>query len=283
MPKCGGYKVHKDKLVRMGVPIMNSHTILSANGHHCVESVTIAKVDQRLHPIPGSEQSFECDSVLIAVGLDPINEFYHKGKAYGINTFIAGDAEEIAEASAAIFSGKIRGREIARSLEINFSEIPALWYKTSEILKSRPGNETFEETVVSKQGVVPVFHCTQEIPCNPCATLCPHGLIYVDDKDIRSLPLFLGDGYCCEACEQCVVGCPGLAITLVDYRTQPDFPIVSIPYEFDREPLQKNDYISAMDTEGEFLGKFEVLSVHSIPTSDRHTCCPSQCSRRNCA
>ncbi len=32
LPECGGYKVHKDKLVRMGVPIYTSHTILSANG-----------------------------------------------------------------------------------------------------------------------------------------------------------------------------------------------------------------------------------------------------------
>ena len=27
LPKCGGYKVHKDKLVRMGVPIYTSHTV----------------------------------------------------------------------------------------------------------------------------------------------------------------------------------------------------------------------------------------------------------------
>ena len=42
LPECGGYKVHKDKLVRMGVPIYTSHTILSANGTEKVESVTIA-------------------------------------------------------------------------------------------------------------------------------------------------------------------------------------------------------------------------------------------------
>ena len=29
---CGGYKVHKDKLARMGVPIYTSHTVVSANG-----------------------------------------------------------------------------------------------------------------------------------------------------------------------------------------------------------------------------------------------------------
>ena len=42
LPECGGYKVHADKIVRMGVPIYTSHTILSANGSEAVESVTIA-------------------------------------------------------------------------------------------------------------------------------------------------------------------------------------------------------------------------------------------------
>ena len=111
-----GYKVHKDKLLRLGVPIYTSHTILSANGEESVESVTIARVDEHFHPIPGSERTFACDTVLIAVGLDPVNEFYLKAREFGLPAFAAGDAEEIAEASAAIFSGKIRGLEMARFL-----------------------------------------------------------------------------------------------------------------------------------------------------------------------
>ena len=269
MPECGGYKVHRDKLLRMGVQIMNSHTILSANGKEKVELVTIAEVDTNLNPIQGTEKSFDCDSILIAVGLDPINEFYYKGQEYGIKTFVAGDAEEIAEASAAIFSGKIRGREITRALGKSVSDIPESWYRTSEILKSHPGKAIAEYPVEYQEGVMPVFHCTQEIPCNPCSTLCPHGLIYVNENDIREIPSFLGDGFCCEACEQCVAGCPGLAITLVDYRNNPESPIVSIPYEFSREPLENNDIVTAMDTEGKSLGKYEVVSVHQIPTSDR--------------
>jgi len=139
LPECGGYKVHKDKLVRIGVPIYTSHTILSANGIDKVESVTVARVDESFKTIPGCEKSFECDSILIAVGLDPVNEFYHKSIDFGFNAFVAGDAEEIAEASAAIFSGKIKGMEIAIQLTGNSEEIPQAWYKTSQILKSRPG------------------------------------------------------------------------------------------------------------------------------------------------
>jgi len=269
LPVCGGYKVHKDKLVRMGVPIYTSHTILSANGDGKVDSVTIARVDADFKPVPGTEQSFECDSVLIAVGLDPVNEFYLKAKQYGLNCFVGGDAEEIAEASAAIFSGKIRGMEIARSLGVETAEIPVEWYWTSEILKSKPGNTFSEELPEIEEGVVPVIHCTQEIPCDPCSGLCSHGLIYIDRRDIRSVPTFLGNSYCCEVCEKCVAGCPGLAITLVNYRENPELPVVSIPYEFTRQTVQARDRVSVLDTEGQELGQVDVLSVHSIENNDR--------------
>ena len=271
LPECGGYKVHKDKLVRMGVPIYTSHTILSANGDNEVESVTIAKVDEKFKPIPGTEQSYACDSILIAVGLDSVNEFYHKAVEFHIPTFVAGDAEEIAEASAAIFSGKIKGMEIAKSMGISTGEIPASWYRTGEILKSRPGNVFSEQIPELPVGVVPVFHCNQEIPCDPCSSLCPHGLIVIDKKDIRNIPSFVGNNYCCEVCEKCVAGCPGLAITLVDYRNNPEQPIVSIPYEFSGGTITKDDVVSILDTEGHLLGETEVYDLHSIPSSDRTT------------
>ena len=269
LPVCGGYKVHRDKLVRMGVPIYTSHTILSANGKDRVESVTIAAVDDQFKPIAGTEQSFECDSVLIAVGLDPVNEFYKKAVDFNIPAFIAGDAEEIAEASAAIFSGKIRGLEIAKSLGLPVGEIPAEWYETGQILKSKPGQVFTEELPEITAGVIPILHCNQEIPCDPCSALCPQGLIIVDSKDIRSVPTFIGNNYCCKACEKCVAGCPGLAITLVDYRGNPERPIVSIPYEFSRETLNLSDRVKILDTEGDELGEAEIFNLHAIKGNDR--------------
>lgn len=269
LPQCGGYKVHKDKLVRMGVPIYTSHTVLSANGTDKVESVTIAQVDERFKPIPGTEKSFACDAVLVAVGLDPVNEFYQKALEFDVPAFVAGDAEEIAEASAAIFSGKIKGLEIAKSLGLPISEVPEDWYQTGEILKSKPGNVFEEDLPEVEAGVIPILHCNQEIPCNPCSALCPQGLIVVDKEDIRSIPRFVGNNYCCKACEKCVAGCPGLAITLVDYRTNPDKPIVSIPYEFSRETLNLADRVTILDTEGAELGEAEVLNIHAFKGNDR--------------
>ncbi|HEY3368392.1 MAG TPA: FAD-dependent oxidoreductase [Symbiobacteriaceae bacterium] len=146
LPECGGYQVHRDKLARMGVPIYTSHTVISANGRDQVESVTIAAVDRQFQPVPGTERSFACDTVLIAVGLDPVGEFYAKAKEFGMNALAAGDAEEIAEASAAIFSGKIKGLEAARALGYDAGTVPADWYRMAEILKSKPVRAPAEQS-----------------------------------------------------------------------------------------------------------------------------------------
>ena len=271
MPECGGYKVHKDKLVRMGVPIYTSHTIVSANGEDSVESVTIAQVDGQFRPIAGTEQSFACDTVLIAVGLDPVNEFYHKAREFDLVAFAAGDAEEIAEASAAMFSGKIKGMEVARALGHEVGEIPPDWYRTAEILKSKPGITIEESFPEEEEGVFPVFHCTQEIPCNPCTAACPQGLIEIDEADIRKLPSFIGDEVdkVCVGCEKCVTVCPGLAVTLVDYRKQRGEAIVTIAYEFLRESIEVGDLVTVLDAEGQTLGNVEVTSVRAVKAFDR--------------
>ncbi len=271
MPECGGYKVHKDKLVRMGVPIFTSHTTVSANGQDSVESVTIAQVDERFRPLPGTERSFACDTVLIAVGLDPVDEFYHKGREFGMAAFAAGDAEEIAEASAAMFSGKIKGLEIARALGHDVGEIPPDWYRTAEILKSRPGVTVEEQLPEEEEGVFPVLHCTQEIPCNPCTAVCPNGLIEIDETDIRKLPDFIGEqaDKACIGCEKCVTICPGLAVTLVDYRKDPEQAVVTIAYEFLRESIEVGDLVTVLDAEGNTLGNVEVVGVRAVKAFDR--------------
>ena len=269
LPECGGYKVHKDKLARMGVPIYTSHTILSANGEDRVESVTIAQIDENFKPIKGTEKSFQCDCVLIAVGLDPVNEFHHKAIQYHLPSFVAGDAEEIAEASAAIFSGKIKGLEIIRHLGHAEVEIPQEWYQTSQILKSRPGRVYFEQLPDLDGGILPVIHCQQEIPCNPCTTLCPLELIVIESDDIRGVPHFVGDNYNCKGCGKCVAGCPGLAITLVNSRKDAENPIVSIPYEFSRESLEGKQTVRVIDTNGEELGDVPIVGINAIPNNDR--------------
>jgi sarcosine oxidase, subunit alpha len=271
LPECSGYKVHRDKLARLGVPIHTSHTVLSVQGDGRVESVTVAAVDAAFQPIPGTERSYACDTVLVAVGLDPVDEFFHAARRYGMRVYSAGDAQEIAEASAAIFSGKMAGLEIARALGVEAGEVPEAWARMAEVLRSKPGARSVHAPVAAERGVMPVFHCAEEIPCNPCTSVCPQELIFIDPTDIRKVPTYLGtNGDDCLGCEQCVVICPGLAITMVDYRQDPSDPTVTLAYEFAADSVSIGDQLVALDAEGAVLGGAEVLDVQPIPRGD-HT------------
>lgn len=56
------------------IPLMLRHNITKINGKNRVESVVIHKLDENEKPIPGTEQIFECDTLLLSVGLIPENE-----------------------------------------------------------------------------------------------------------------------------------------------------------------------------------------------------------------
>ncbi|HCJ91287.1 MAG TPA: pyridine nucleotide-disulfide oxidoreductase [Acidaminococcaceae bacterium] len=56
------------------IPLYLSHTILKIKGRDRVEGVTVAKVDARMRPIPGTEFDIDCDTLLLSVGLIPENE-----------------------------------------------------------------------------------------------------------------------------------------------------------------------------------------------------------------
>lgn len=265
LPQCGGYKVHRDKLARFNVPILTSHTILEAKGKTHVQSVVIAKVDERFQSIPGTEREIACDCVLIAVGLNPVDEFAAKAQEVGLPVYAAGDAAEIAEASAAMFSGKIKGLEIAHALEVEAPDIPADWQDFEAVLKSKPGAVLAAENIELKGDVFPVMHCRQEIPCDPCSSVCPNHLIQINPDDIRGLPEFCAlDEKNCIACERCVAVCPGLAITLVDFRKDRENPTVSIPLEFSERYLQIGDHVPVTDVDGAVLGRFPILRTRTL-------------------
>jgi len=56
------------------IPLYLSHTIIHVKGNHRLEGVTIAKVDENRKPIPGTEIDYDCDTLLLSVGLIPENE-----------------------------------------------------------------------------------------------------------------------------------------------------------------------------------------------------------------
>ena len=57
-----------------GIPLKLSHTVVDIQGKERVTGVTIAAVDEKLKPIPGTEEHFDCDTLLLSVGLIPENE-----------------------------------------------------------------------------------------------------------------------------------------------------------------------------------------------------------------
>ena len=56
------------------IPLLLRHTVTNIHGLERVEAVTIAKVDNSFQPLPGTEETIECDTLLLSVGLIPENE-----------------------------------------------------------------------------------------------------------------------------------------------------------------------------------------------------------------
>ncbi|MCL2480703.1 MAG: NAD(P)/FAD-dependent oxidoreductase [Spirochaetaceae bacterium] len=56
------------------IPLLYNHNITKITGKERVESVTVAQTDEKKEVIPGTEKVYECDTVLLSVGLIPENE-----------------------------------------------------------------------------------------------------------------------------------------------------------------------------------------------------------------
>ncbi len=79
MPYSGGLKRNIVQcLDDFGIPLKLSHTVVDIDGKERVKGVTLAKVDEQLKPIPGTEEYISCDTLLLSVGLIPENELSMK-------------------------------------------------------------------------------------------------------------------------------------------------------------------------------------------------------------
>lgn len=136
-PKIGGYGVHAAKLRRAGVPIYVGHTVTRVYGEEEVEGAEIAALDERWNRIPGSEKSFDVDTVCLAVGLNPMTELawmvgckFDFIPAFGGHVplhdenmettvdgvYVAGDITGVEEASSAMEEGNMAGVAAAQAL-----------------------------------------------------------------------------------------------------------------------------------------------------------------------
>jgi len=75
MPYSGGLARNIEQCLNdFDIPLLLSHTVIDIHGKERLEAVTIAKVDERRRPIPGTEQTIPCDTLLLSCGLIPENE-----------------------------------------------------------------------------------------------------------------------------------------------------------------------------------------------------------------
>ncbi len=136
-PRIGGYAVHASKVRRAGIPILTSHTIKEAHGKAEVEAATVIALDEKGKPIPGTEKTFEVDTICLAVGLNPsielplmagcktmylpelggrvpIHDENMETTVPGI--YVVGDVTGIEEENTAMEEGRLAGVAIAEEL-----------------------------------------------------------------------------------------------------------------------------------------------------------------------
>lgn len=144
-PRIGGYGVHAGKIRRAGVPIYVGHTVIKALGEEEVTGAVIVPLDKNWNPISGKEQTIDCDTICLAVGLNPMTELaYLAGckmtfiSALGGHVplhnenmettvpgvYVAGDITGTEEASTAMEEGNLAGLAAATALNNN-NEIEA--------------------------------------------------------------------------------------------------------------------------------------------------------------
>ena len=75
MPYSGGLKRNIVQcLDDYGIPLKLSHTVVDIRGKERLEGVVLAKTDAGGKPVPGTEEYYSCDTLLLSVGLIPENE-----------------------------------------------------------------------------------------------------------------------------------------------------------------------------------------------------------------
>lgn len=159
----GGFEVHAAKLKRMGIPILTGYSIVGAYGNRKVERVVIAAVDRQGRFVKGTEQTYLCDGVCLAVGLQPLAQLcWQSGcrmayiselggyvpvvsehmKTTKEHLFAAGDLSGIEEASSAMLEGKIAGISAVLELEGENQKLAEeRWEILGQLNKLRAGPE----------------------------------------------------------------------------------------------------------------------------------------------
>ncbi len=105
---------------------------------------------------------------------------------------------------------------------------------------------------------IAIIECTQEIPCNPCVSVCKCGAI--TKENLNACPVLHTDK--CIGCKLCVAECPGQAIFLQVPDYDETSATITFPFEYRPLPI-KGQTVQATDRFGQVMCEAEVLLVEN--------------------
>ncbi|MDP4282206.1 MAG: FAD-dependent oxidoreductase, partial [Bacteroidota bacterium] len=255
----GGFPVQANRVRRLGIPVMTSHTLIKAIPNEKHDGITGAVIAEckDFKPIPGTEKLMEgIDVINICTGLNSDDQLLVKGnEVFGRKCFGAGDAIRIGEGTSAVLRGKQVAFDILSEmgerfdydefLEVSKEYVDSQQHPVRIIEKPAvPSSERMQE-----KGFV-LIDCLYGFACNPCAFACPQGAI--TKTSTSTVPVI--DFSKCIGCMDCVHQCPGLAI--FGYNLKKDWLFLPIEYS-----VEEKSECYLVDNNGEKLGEGVVEKV----------------------
>ncbi|MDR0365132.1 MAG: FAD-dependent oxidoreductase [Bacteroidales bacterium] len=233
-PREGGFPVQANRVRRLGIPILTSHTLIKAipnKAHDGIIGAVVAEC-KNFEPIRGTEKAiYGIDAINICTGLIPDDQLLIKGnEIFGRFCYGAGDAIRIGEGTSAVLRGKQAAFDILKDMNFRYDYDDYL-VLSKEYIESqqhpvriiekpaRPDKERMEQ-----KGFV-IIDCLYGFACNPCAFACPYGAITKNSSS--TVPVIDYDK--CIGCMDCVSQCPGLAI--FGYNLKKDWLFLPVEYE----------------------------------------------------
>lgn len=116
------------------IPLYLSHTVKQVIGDSHLEKVVIAKVDEKMQFIPGTEIEFDCDCLLLSVGLLPNVDLFNK---------------------LPLTFSKTRGAKVTQAME---SEIPGIFSAGNVLHVHDLVDYVVEEAREAAEGAVSYLH-----------------------------------------------------------------------------------------------------------------------------
>ena len=259
MPYEGGFPVQANRVRRLGIPIILSHTLVKAIPNSTNDGICGAVIaeSRNFMPVPGTEKIIEgIDAINICTGLIPDNQLLIKGReVFGTRVSAAGDAMRIGEGTTAVLRGKQAAMEIMQQMGVksNYSQYLSL---SKEYIDSQQHPVRIiedpkmpDEARMNNRPFV-IIDCLYSFACNPCQFACPHGAITKASPD--TVPAIDYDK--CTGCLKCVFQCPGLAI--FGYNTTKNQLFLPVEYF-----VEEGSEVFLVDNNGSKVGEGVIEKV----------------------